>query len=235
MVASSLTIGYVTTLSLVDAINPCALAVMTMVLMNLLLYDPNNKKRVLYGGLAFTLAVFILYFLYGLIMIQFFAHTIPATGIYSSYVYKGFGVLAIILGLLNLKDFLWYQPGTIATEMPMTFRPRLKMMLKRVTSPAGAFITGLFVTLFLLPCSIGPYVIFSGKASVLSFFQTLPWLFIYNLIFIIPMLAITFVIFFGVSTIERVSGWKEKNVHLLHLGEAIILIALGILMLTGLI
>ena len=54
-------------LAAVDAINPCALAVMTIVLITLLIHDPTKRKRVLTGGIAFTSAVFILYFLYGLI------------------------------------------------------------------------------------------------------------------------------------------------------------------------
>jgi len=222
-------------LAAVDAINPCALAVMAMVLMSILLYNPAKRKNILLGGLAFTLAVFILYFLYGLIMIQFFSHLIPATGSLSLYVFRGFGVLAILLGLLNFKDFLKYKPGGLATEMPMTFRPRVKMLIKKITSPKGAFVIGLLVTLFLLPCTIGPYIIASGKLSFLSFLASIPWLLLYNAIFILPMMAVTLIIYFGVTTVENVSGWKEKNIHYLHLIEAIILIALGIAMATGLI
>ncbi|HUS49839.1 MAG TPA: sulfite exporter TauE/SafE family protein, partial [Candidatus Paceibacterota bacterium] len=165
-------------LAAVDAVNPCAIAVMAMVLMSILLQNPTKRKNVLLGGLAFTLAVFILYFLYGLIMVQFFSHLIPATGYFSMYVFKGFGILAIILGLLNLKDFLRYKPGSLGTEMPMTLRPRVKMLIKKITSPKGAFVIGLIVTLFLLPCTIGPYIIASGKLSVLSFLASIPWLLI---------------------------------------------------------
>ena len=74
----------ITSLAAVDAINPCALAVMTIVLMALLLKNPEKRRAVLLGGFCFTLAVFILYFLYGLIMIQFFAHVIPETGKFAS-------------------------------------------------------------------------------------------------------------------------------------------------------
>jgi len=225
----------IVSLALVDAINPCALAVMTMVLISLLLQNPEKKKKVLFGGLAFTLAVFILYFLYGIIMIQFFSHLIPKTGSFSGYVFRGFGLLAIILGILNFGDFLSYNPGGIGTEMPMKLRPRVKLLIKRITSVGGAFVIGLFVTLFLLPCTIGPYVVASGKLSVLSFFSTIPWLLLYNLIFVIPMIAITLIIYFGVSTVEKVSGWKEKNIRYLHLIESLILLALGITMFTGLI
>ena len=222
-------------LAFVDAVNPCALAVMTIVLMTLLTQNPEKKKQVLLGGLAFTLAVFILYFLYGLIMIQFFAHVIPATGKFSYYIFRGFGLFAIILGILNIKDYFAYKPGGLATEMPLKMRPKMKSIIKKMTSPKGAFVTGLFVTLFLLPCTIGPYIIASGKLSVLHFLQTIPWLLIYNLIFIIPMIGITLAIYFGLTTVNNVSGWKERNIKILHLIEGLILTILGILMFTGII
>ena len=222
-------------LAVVDAVNPCALAVMTMVLITLLLQDPTKKRKVLLGGLTFSIAVFILYFLYGLIMVQFFSHLIPETGNFSNYLFKGFGLLAIGLGLLNFKDYLNYKPGGIGTEMPMKMRPKVKSIIKKITSPTGAFVTGLFVTIFLLPCTIGPYIIASGKLSILKFFETIPWLLIYNLIFITPMIVITLVIYFGISSVEKISGWKEGNIKNLHLIEGIILSLLGIAMFTGLI
>ena len=225
----------IVSLAAVDAINPCALAVMTIVLVTLLIQDPTKKRKVLLGGLAFTLAVFILYFLYGMIMIQFFSHIIPETGRFSNYVFKGFGIFAILLGILNLKDFFIYKPGGLGTEMPMKMRPKVKQIIKKITSPKGAFVIGLFVTLFLLPCTIGPYIIASGKLSILNFFKTIPWLLIYNLIFIIPMISITLIIYFGLTTVDKVSGWKEKNIKYLHLVEGLILTTLGILMFTGLI
>ena len=227
----------ITTLSLaaVDAINPCALAVMVIVLMTLLTQNPEKRHRVLAGGFAFTSAVFILYFLYGIIMVQFFANAIPETGKYSYYIFKGFGIFAIVLGVLNLKDYFAYKPGGIATEMPLSLRPRMKLLIKNITSPKGAFWTGILVTLFLLPCTIGPYIIFSGDVSTMSFFKTLPWLLLYNLIFILPMIGVTLAIYFGVTTVDKVSGWKELNIKKLHLIEGLILIILGILMFTGVI
>jgi hypothetical protein len=222
-------------LAAVDAVNPCAFAVMVIVLMTLLTKDPSNRKNVLFGGLSFTLAVFLLYFLYGLIIVQFFSYLIPDTGGIQFYVFRGFGVFAIILGALNLKDFFFYKPGSFATEMPLSFRPKMKRAIAKITSPRGAFVVGLFVTLFLLPCTMGPYIIASGKLSTISFLKTIPWLLLYNFIFIIPMIIITLIVYFGLRTTEEVSGWKDKNVRYLHLSEAIILLILGILMVTGII
>ncbi len=220
-------------LAAVDAINPCALAVMVIVLMALLLKSSKKRKDVLIGGLSFTLAVYILYFLYGIIMIQFFSYAIPETGKYTYYIFKGFGVFAIILGILNLKDYLMYKPGSLGTEMPMHLRPKMRIWAKKIASPKGAFVIGLIVTLFLLPCTIGPYIIASGKLSVLHFLQTIPWLLFYNLIFVLPMIGITLAIYLGLTTVDRVSGWKEKNIKYLHLFEGLILTILGILMFTG--
>ena len=183
----------------------------------------------------FTLAVFIFYFIYGAILVQFFSRAIPETGMYALYVFKAFGLLAIILGLLNLKDFLNYRPGSLGTEMPLFLRPKVKALINKASSPKGAFVIGLIVTLFLLPCTIGPYIIASGNLSQLSFAQTIPLLLLYNIIFIIPMLIITLIIYFGLTTVENISGWKERNIRYLHLIEAIILLILGILMFTGVI
>jgi len=225
-------------LAAADAFNPCELAVLTMVLMTLLLKNPEKRRNVLLGGLAFTSAVFILYYVYGIIIMQFFKHLIPATGLFALYFFKAFGALAIILGVLNVRDYLKYEPGRTATEMPLSWRPRVKMIIQNITSPKGAFLIGAIVTLFLLPCTAGPYIIFSGETVIkygLSFWGLAAAFAFYNLIFVMPMIIITLLIYFGVTTIEKVSGWKELNVKKLHLIEGLLLIILGILMITGLI
>jgi cytochrome c biogenesis protein CcdA len=151
------------------------------------------------------------------------------------YLYKILGVAAIILGILNIKNFLRYKPGGLATEMPISWRPKVKRITSAVTSTKGAFIVGIFVTIFLLPCTIGPYVIAGGILSVISLLETIPWLVLYNLVFVLPMLAITFVIYIGYTTVENVSGWKERNIRYLHLIAGIIMFLLGVAMLFGLI
>jgi len=231
----AITLIRIITLALADAINPCALAVMTMILISILLTNPGKKHKVLLGGLAFTLAVFIGYFFYGLIIIQLFKSFIEFTSLIYPYLTKGLAVLAILLGIFNIKDFVKYRPGGLATEMPLKFRPRVKQLIKKITSPTGAFFIGIFVTLFLLPCTIGPYIIASGSLSALGFIKTIPWLFLYNLIFIIPMLAITIIIYKGISTTEKVHGWKEKNIKYIHLITGLLLVGLGIAIFTGVI
>jgi cytochrome c biogenesis protein CcdA len=96
-------------------------------------------------------------------------------------------------------------------------------------------VIGLLVTLFLIPCTMGPYFIAGGLLSGLELLKTVPWLLLYNLVFILPMIIITLVVYFGFTTVENVSGWKERNIRYLHLIAGIILVLLGIAMILGLV
>ena len=70
--------------------------------------------------------------------------------------------------------------------------------------------------------------------STLDFFKSLPYLFVYNVIFVLPMLAVTLLIFFGTKNIEDVSDWRNTNVRKMHLASGILMIMLGIVMFFGL-
>ncbi len=227
-----LTMAKLISLAAVDAINPCALAVLTLMLIAILSYNPRKKRNILLAGLAFTFSVFIMYLFYGLVIIKFFQIVQALTAI-RIWLYKILGVGAMILGVLNIKDFIKYRPGGICTEMPLKMRPKVQKIISGITSPKGAFCVGIFVTLFLLPCTIGPYIIAGGILSALELIKTIPPLLLYNLIFVLPMLIITIAVYSGFAKIEDVSGWKEKNIRTLHLIAGIIMFALGLAMTAG--
>ncbi|MFC1734086.1 cytochrome c biogenesis CcdA family protein [candidate division KSB1 bacterium] len=230
---ADLTLGKITALALADAVNPCAIAVLTLVLVAILTADPKKKHKVLLGGFSFIAAVFILYLLYGIIIVQVFKSLAQSIATIRPYLYNAFAALAIIFGALNIRDYIRYRPGALGTEMPLFMRPKMKKVVSRITSPWGAFSIGAFVTIFLLPCTIGPYIIASGILSYLDFFKAIPWLLYYNLIFVLPMIAIVIIVYVGYSTVNRVSGWKDKHIRGLHLVAGIILVLLGIAMIVG--
>jgi hypothetical protein len=229
---TGLTLTKVISLALVDAINPCALAVLTMMLIAIITYNPKNRKNIIWSGLAFSVSVFIMYMIYGLFIIKSFQLVQGITEV-RVYLYKVLGLAAVLLGSLQIKDFLFYKPGSIGTEMPMGLRPKVQKIIKGITSPWGAFSVGLFVTVFLLPCTIGPYIILGGMLSFMEILKTLPMLTLYNLIFISPMLLITFIVYFGLRKVEDVSSWKDKNIRVLHFISGLIILALGVSMLMG--
>ena len=228
------TIAKILSLAVVDAINPCALAVLILMLTAILTYNPKERKNIILAGLAFVMAVFVMYLVYGLLIVKFF-QIVQGLSAIRLWLYKALGVIAIILGILNIKDFVKYKPGSVGTEMPMFMRPKVKKIISGITSPKGAFVVGLFVTLFLLPCTIGPYIIVGGILSALEFLKILHLLIFYNLIFIIPMLVIIGLVYWRFSKIGDISAWKEKNINKLHLITGLIMFILGIAMVFSLI
>jgi len=223
----------ITGLALADAVNPCEIAVLTMVLVAILIQNPEKRRRVLYAGLAFSAAIYIGYLFYGVILVQLFKTFAEFLRENAIYVSRGLAVLAMIIGALNIKDYFIYRPGGLATEMPIWMRPKVKNIISKITSPAGAFIIGFIVTLFLLPCTMGPYIVASEILSELGVLNALPWLLYYNLLFVLPMILITLIVYFGFSRVEDVSGWKDRNIRILHLIAGILLFLVGIVLLAG--
>lgn len=219
-------------LAAADAVNPCELAVLTLALVAILTQYPRDKKMVLKVGLAFTSAIFIMYFFYGLILINFFKF-LTQMDVFKIWLYRVLGAVGILLGLSNIKDFFKYGGAGFVTEVPKKWRPTMKNLIAKITSPRGAFITGLIVALFLTPCTMGPYIICCGLLEPLALLETVPILLLYNFVFVLPMIAITLIVYLGFTTVESVSGWREKNLRLLHLIAGIILVAIGIALIAG--
>jgi len=223
----------ITGYALADSVNPCEIAVLAMVLMTILIQNPEKRKKVLLAGFAFSSAVYLGYMVYALILYQLF-HSVAAFFAENSGTFKiVFSVFAMVIGTLNIKDFFFYKKGSFATEMPIWMRPKVKKIIDKITSPLGAFFIGFFVTLFLLPCTAGPLILATGRLSDLTILAAIPWLLYYNLIFILPMIIITLIVFFGLKEVEEVAGWKERNIKILHLVSGILLFVVGVAILAG--
>ena len=228
----SLTIPSIVLLALGDAVNPCELAILTMAFIAILTRYPRERMKVLKVGLAFTAAIFLMYIIYGVVLVYIFG-LVGQIKLISVILYKVFGILGILLGLSNIKDFFSYGSGGFVTEVPRKWRPSMKNMIAKITSPKGAFIVGLICALFLTPCTMGPYIIASGLLQPLGLLDSLPWLLLYNLIFVLPMILITLIVYWGFTTVDNVYGWREKNLKVLHLIAVLILLVIGILLLVG--
>jgi cytochrome c biogenesis protein CcdA/glutaredoxin len=224
---NQLTLPAVIGAAAVDAINPCAFAVLIILLATIL--ASKEKKKVLWAGLAFTASIYISYFLMGLGLFS----VIRVSGLTSLF-YTVVAVLAILIGLFNLKDYLWYGKW-FTMEVPQSWRPKLKMLLKGITSVPGAFLIGFVISLFLLPCTSGPYIVILGllaKSATKNY--ALALLLLYNFIFILPMLLITGAIYFGFTTTEQAEEWRSKKLKVLHLIAGAVILLLGIIMLVAL-
>lgn len=218
-----LTFPVVISAATVDAINPCAFAVLIILMTVVLLKE--KRKEALALGLTFTIAIYIAYFLMGVGVLSI----IQATKVAHLF-YLIVAILAIIIGLFNIKDYFFYGKWGIM-EVPRKWRPKMMKVIGKVASVPGAFVSGLVVSLFLLPCTSGPYLVILSLLAQGEKFQGVLWLLFYNLIFILPMIAITLLIYFGLTSAEKLEELRQKRIRLLHLIVGIVMIVLGITLL----
>ena len=227
-IKKQLTLPAVIGAAAVDAINPCAFGVLTLLLSTLLLIPESGKRnRVINAGLAFTAATFICYLLMGFGLFS----AIQVAGM-QHYIYLAVSVLAILVGLWNTKDYFWYERWA-NIEVPKSWQPRLKRITSSVTSVPGAFVIGCAVSVLLLPCTSGPYVVIIGMLSDTATRMQAVWLLLlYNFIFVFPFIIITLAIGFGLTSVARVEEWRRGHLKKLHLATGIVMLALGITLVT---
>ncbi|MBN2884335.1 cytochrome c biogenesis protein [Patescibacteria group bacterium] len=216
----SLTLPILIGAALVDSINPCEFAVLLILIATIL--SSGNRKRALFSGLAYSASIFISYFLMGIGLYS----VISSLGTPVIFM-KVIGGIAIIIGLFNIKDYFWYGK-IILMEVPLSWRPKLKSLVKSMTGPLSAFLIGFIVSLFLLPCTSGPYIVILGMLGHGETLIGAIWLLLlYNLIFVLPMIIISIGMYFGMN-IEKAETTRNKNLKILHLIAGIIMVIMGL-------
>ena len=211
------------TTALVDSINPCAIGVLILLISTLLTMS-HDKKRMLIVGSIYIAAIYIVYFLAGIGLLLFIQRLNIAQPL-SIFV----GSLVIILGLIEIKDFFWYGRG-FSLAIPSRYIKYIEEHAKHITTSA-AIILGAFVAAVELPCTGGPYLAITtwiAQSNTLPV-KALYYLLVYNFIFILPLLVILAMVYFGVH-IQQIKRWKQDYRRWMRLFIGIILIALGILL-----
>ncbi|MBI4999833.1 GAP family protein [Candidatus Gottesmanbacteria bacterium] len=213
----------ITLAGLVDSLNPCAIAMIILLLTYLVIFG-KRPERVLPTGLIYIGAVFLTYLLIGLVFYQTFSQIGQIEQI-RFYLNKILGSLLILAAILNIKDFFLPSVGP-HLEIPATTRPFLKKLTERVSYPAAAAL-GVLVTILETPCSLPIYV---GTANILSqsglgTLGVLGYFGYYNFLFILPLLIILLLVWQG-------SEWKIIELQdFQHRGKRWMKLALGVLLL----
>jgi cytochrome c biogenesis protein CcdA len=105
-------------------------------------------------------------------------------------------------------------------EMPERFKMASRKWLKKIHSPSGAFFIGILISLFLLPCTGGPYLTilsYLASESTSINFMGYIYLLIYNLIFITPFVIITLLVSLGSADIATLKEYREMYKQEIHL------------------
>jgi cytochrome c biogenesis protein CcdA/thiol-disulfide isomerase/thioredoxin len=220
--SADLTVLMVVAAAITDSINPCAISVMIFLLV--FLTRLGDRRRVLRVGAVYIATVYLVYFSAGLGILAFLQSSAITRSVY--YVAA---VLSIAIGLINIKDFFFpSKKPTLA--IPESRKPMIKRCIEKASIPA-AVVLGLIVSLFELPCTGGIYfAILSLLGNEMTMAEGVPYLALYNAMYVLPLAVILVVIFMGVSA-ERANSWRLENRRSLRLIVGVVMLLLGAIML----
>ena len=221
-----LTLAIVLGAAAIDSINPCAIGVL-LFLGSILLRVSSKKTILLNLGFTYILTVYIVYSLSGLGLI-WFQVTLIRYG-FAESVGIIVGALVIVLGLIEIKDFFWYGKG-ISLEISPQHKEKLTKMAEKI-SWLGIITIGGFVAMVELPCTGGPYLAITAILAKSFDMKAFIYLLIYNIIFILPLLIILLLLYFGTSTL-KLKQWRQKNRKWMNLSSGLLMISLGVLLIA---
>ena len=221
-----LTLALVLGAAAIDSINPCAIGVL-LFLGSILLRVSSKKTLLLNLGFTYILTVYTVYTLSGLGLI-WFQVTLIRYG-FAESVGIIVGALVIVLGLIEIKDFFWYGKG-ISLEISPQHKEKLTKMAEKI-SWLGMISIGSFVAMVELPCTGGPYLAITAILAKSFDMKAFIYLLIYNVIFILPLLIIFLLLYFGTSTL-KLKQWRQKHRKWMNLSSGLLMISLGILLIA---
>lgn len=220
--SEQLTIPLVAGAALVDGINPCAFAVLIFLLLSLLSLD--SRRRALVVGATFILAVFCFYFASGLGLFAI----VQSSGM-SRLVSLAAAVIAILAGVISIGE-AFRKKKTPFLSIPDSTRGTIETWVKKGSLPA-AFVLGILVGMFELPCTGGIYLaILALLSNQMTIAEGIPYLLLYNLVFILPLVLILAVVTLGMAP-EQLERLREEKRPYMRLAMGAVMIALGILLL----
>ena len=210
-------------LGAIDSVNPCSFFVL-LFLLSILLYTKSRKRMILIGGIFIFFSGFIYFLLMTAILnfILFIEQQLIIAAIA--------GVVAIIFGILNIKDF--FSKKGPSASIPDSKKPKLYKQMRKIvkitTIPsliAATIVLAISANTVELLCSFNLPFIYTTVLSSISMSSMEYYLYIlfYNVIYVIPLLIITSAM---VITLGR---WKlsESQGKLLKLFSGIMIFALG--------
>ncbi|HUU74473.1 MAG TPA: cytochrome c biogenesis CcdA family protein [Methanoregulaceae archaeon] len=219
---SELTIPLIISAALIDGINPCAFSVLIFLLLTIMALD-TRKKMVLVGSI-FILAVFVFYFLSGLGLFTL----IQSAGI-SRGISLVAAVVALIAGTVSIIDGVRGKQSQ-SLSIPESKKGIIEKYVKRASLP-GAFVLGILVGMFELPCTGGIYLaILSLLSNRMNMVEGIPYLLLYNIFFVLPMVVILAVVAWGIP-VERLDRVRIEKRSLIRILMGVVMIFLGILLL----
>jgi len=219
---------------LVDGLNPCAFATLIFFI-SYLTISGRKDREVIIVGISFTLGVFIAYLVIGLGFYKVLDLLGNILNVVARWVYVFTALLCITLAVFSFKDVAKARKGKLedmSLNLPEGLRKRINAVIRKGRGTnryvISAFATGLVISLLELACTgqvYLPTIIFVSSMPELRL-RAIFYLIIYNLLFILPLIVVFILAYFGTSS-KDLTRFLQKHAAAVKIGLGILFFALG--------
>ncbi|MDH4167430.1 MAG: thioredoxin family protein [Gammaproteobacteria bacterium] len=213
-----------------DAFNPCAFFVL-LFLLSLLVHAKSRQRMAIIGG-TFVLFSGLVYFVFMAAWLNVFL----IAGELRVITFVA-GLLALTVAALNIKDYFWFKAGP-SLSIPDAAKPGLFKRMREVVA-SGSMGPMLVSTVLLaivansyeLLCTAGFPMVYTRALTLadLESWQYYAWLAAYNVIYVLPLLAIV-TVFTWTMGARKLS---EAEGRLLKLISGFMMLGFGLLLLIA--
>ncbi|RLF33339.1 MAG: hypothetical protein DRN08_05575 [Thermoplasmata archaeon] len=202
-------------LASIDSFNPCSFFVL-LFLLSLLVYVKSKRRMLLIGGVFIFFSGFI-YFLFMSALLNIFLiaeHVLILT--------VSAGIIAIILGVINIKDF-FYPKSEVSLSISKKRKTEIFKRIRNIVNTsylpsmiAATVILAVFANTYELFCTLGFPLLFTRTLTLnkLSVAEYYIYLIFYNIVYIIPLLIIVLIFTFTLSH-KKLTEWQGRVLKLL--------------------
>jgi cytochrome c biogenesis protein CcdA len=219
---------------LLDGVNPCAFTTLVF-LLSALAVAGRSRREILSVGLCFAAAVFATYLGIGLGLLQ-------AVRLASGFPLVAAGLrwalVAALIALagLSIYDYALVRAGRskeMLLQLPRAFKERIhrdiRSRVRATALVASSLVLGFLVALFELACTgqvYLPTLVYLYRVRPQA--GSLAWLLLYNLGFILPLLAVFALAYWGVAS-KRLASWVQRSLGAVKIALAVLFLGLAAL------
>jgi cytochrome c biogenesis protein CcdA len=221
---------------LIDGLNPCAFATLVFFI-SYLAFTGRRGRDILFVGISFTLGVFLTYLLVGVGLLK----VVQSLSFFSSlgrWVYLLTAALCVALAALTFRDYFRARKGQaseMALKLPLSMRRRINKVIRESAQMrafvAVAFFTGFVVSLLELACTgqvYLPTIVYVMSQPELAA-QAFLYLVLYCLMFILPLVVVFALSFFGTSS-EKLGQFVNRHTSTIKLATGFLFVGLALWM-----
>lgn len=213
-----------------DAFNPCAFFVL-LFLLSLLVHAKSRTRMAVVGGTFVTFSGLV-YFVFMAAWLNVFliAGELRVITVVA-------GLVALFVAALNIKDYFWFKQGP-SLSIPEAARPGLFKRMRDVVAAgslgpmlASTVLLAIVANSYELLCTAGFPMVYTRTLTLakLETWQYYAWLAVYNVIYVIPLLAIV-VVFVRTMGARKLT---ESEGRVLKLVSGFMMLGFGLLLLIA--